>query len=128
MSRDERGFTGFCLLPPCILKLQPPPFPAETPEQIRKKIEDEYLSISLDDELDSVAKTGKSWDFDWYGEGLRRLEPSQPQVAVVPVYEPPFRRLNRKGLKIGIDSTQIPNETSSQTNLNDPWIPGYEQV
>ncbi|KAG6547499.1 hypothetical protein Mapa_010947 [Marchantia paleacea] len=112
-------------LPDLIL---PPPFPAETPELIRKKIEDEYLSVSLDDELDSVANSGKSWDFDWYGEGLRRLDPSQPQVAVVPVYEPPFRRLNRKGFKMGIDSTQPPNETSSQTNLNDPWIPGYEQV
>ncbi|KAL2653895.1 hypothetical protein R1flu_022023 [Riccia fluitans] len=113
-------------LPDLIL---PPAFPPETPDSIRRRIENEYLSPSLDDELDSASNCGKSWDFDWYGEGIRRLDPSQPQVAVVPVYEPPFRRANRKETKrnVLLDRTQL-RETTQEESPKDPWIPGYEQV
>ncbi|KAL3685939.1 hypothetical protein R1sor_003961 [Riccia sorocarpa] len=107
----------------------PPPFPRETPDSIRKRIENEYLSPSLDDELDSASNCGKSWDFDWYGDGVRRLDPSQPQVAVVPVYEPPFRRANRLVTKrnILLENTP-PSSESLQKSPKDPWIPGYEEV
>mgnify|MGYP000465155802 FL=1 len=77
---------------------------------IRKRIEDKYLLPALDHEEDSVDKCGKSWDFEWLGEGLSFLEPSFPRALVMPVWEPPFRRARK----------QHENDMD--------WVPGFEEV
>ncbi|XP_028758760.1 DExH-box ATP-dependent RNA helicase DExH11 isoform X1 [Neltuma alba] len=72
----------------------PPAFPEETPESIKKYIEETYLSPGLDPDEFSPEKVGRQWEFDWFDRAEVPLEPSLPRTVVVPVWEPPFRRQN----------------------------------
>lgn len=75
---------------------QPPAFPRETPESIKKYIEETYLQPGLDADEFSPEKVGRQWEFDWFDRAKVPLEPSLPRTVVVPIWEPPFRR-PRKG-------------------------------
>ncbi|CAM6105247.1 unnamed protein product [Calypogeia fissa] len=107
-------------LPDLIL---PSTLPRETPELIRQRIAREFLTPTLDDEVDSVSGCGKVWEFDWYGEGIQRLDPSLPRVVVVPVYEPPFRRTSVKRAGNG-----VANKLDADVDGDEQWIPGFEEV
>lgn len=91
--------------------------PKETPESIRKGIEDKYLVPALDHEEDRADKCGKLWDFDWLEEGFSFLEPSLPRSAIMPVWEPPFRRATH-------------HSSSNQSAVDNflEWTPGFEEV
>lgn len=71
---------------------QPPAFPKETPESIKKYIEETYLEPRLDTDEFAPEKVGKQWEFDWFDKAKVPLEPSVPRTVVVPIWEPPFRR------------------------------------
>jgi antiviral helicase SKI2 len=90
---------------------KPPALPKERPEMIRKQIEDKYLVPALNHEEDSVENCGMSWDFEWLGESLPLLGPSLPRASVMPVWEPPFRRVKK-------------HHQNAMDNLLD-WIPGF---
>lgn len=70
----------------------PPAFPKETPESIKKYIEETYLEPRLDTDEFAPEKVGKQWEFDWFDRAKVPLEPSVPRTVVVPIWEPPFRR------------------------------------
>ncbi|RDY00043.1 DExH-box ATP-dependent RNA helicase DExH11, partial [Mucuna pruriens] len=72
--------------------ISPPAFPSETPESIKKYIEETYLQPRLDPDEFSPEKVGRQWEFDWFDRAEVPLEPSLPRTMVVPVWEPPFRR------------------------------------
>jgi antiviral helicase SKI2 len=95
--------------------VQPPPFPPETPDSVLRDVENEYLTPSLDEDAGDVAKCGKMWDFDWFGEGEKQLQPMLSRFAVVPVWEPPYRRGKKPGEDIGGSSIA-------------EWIPDFEEV
>ena len=78
---------------------QPPAFPSETPESIKKYIEETYLQPRLDPDDFSPEKVGRQWEFDWFDRAKVPLEPSLPRTMVVPVWEPPFRRSNNGSVK-----------------------------
>lgn len=88
---------------------QPPAFPKETPESIKKYIEETYLQPRLDPDEFSPEKVGRQWDFDWFGRAEVPLEPSLPQTVVVPIWEPPFRR-------------------SKNGSVKGRWEPNFEEV
>ncbi|XP_071701571.1 DExH-box ATP-dependent RNA helicase DExH11-like [Rutidosis leptorrhynchoides] len=70
----------------------PPAFPRETPESIKKFVEDKYLLPGLDPDEFSAEKAGKQWEFDWFDQAKIQLEPTMPRSVVVPAWELPFRR------------------------------------
>ncbi|KAI4305143.1 hypothetical protein L6164_028529 [Bauhinia variegata] len=72
----------------------PPAFPEETPESIKKYIEETYLLPRLDPDEFSPEKVGRQWEFDWFDKAEVPLEPSLPRTVVVPTWELPFRRQN----------------------------------
>lgn len=96
--------------------------PQVTSEPICRRIGTECLTPALPDEVDIATGCGKHWDFDWYGEGFRRLDPFSPQVVVVPVYEPPFRRTKRPA------SDGVAEKLGAGVDGDEPWIPGFEEV
>lgn len=49
--------------------------------------------------------------FPIYGLGVTELQPSLPKLAVVPVWEPPYRRVRKDGC-----------------NSLEDWIPDFEEV
>ena len=73
---------------------QPPAFPKETPESIKKYIEKTYLEPRLDPDEFSPERAGKQWEFDWFEKAEVPLEPSLPRSVMIPTWELPFRRLN----------------------------------
>ncbi|KAL2332921.1 hypothetical protein Fmac_014134 [Flemingia macrophylla] len=77
----------------------PPAFPRETPESIKKYIEETYLHPRLDSDGFSPEKVGRQWEFDWFDRAEVPLEPSLPRTMVIPVWEPPFRRSNDGSVK-----------------------------
>lgn len=79
--------------------IPPPAFPSETPESIKKYIEETYLQPRLDPDDFSPEKVGRQWEFDWFDRAKVPLEPSLPRTMVVPVWEPPFRRSNNGSVK-----------------------------
>ncbi|XP_020223630.1 DExH-box ATP-dependent RNA helicase DExH11 [Cajanus cajan] len=79
--------------------IPPPAFPRETPESIKKYIEETYLQPRLDPDEFSPEKVGRQWEFDWFDRAEVPLEPSLPRTMVVPVWEPPFRRSNHGSVK-----------------------------
>ncbi|TKY47117.1 ATP-dependent RNA helicase SKI2 [Spatholobus suberectus] len=79
--------------------IPPPAFPRETPESIKKYIEETYLQPRLDPDEFSPEKVGRQWEFDWFDRAEVPLEPSLPRTMVVPVWEPPFRRSNNGSVK-----------------------------
>ncbi|KAJ7561237.1 hypothetical protein O6H91_03G020200 [Diphasiastrum complanatum] len=101
----------------------PPALPADTPDSLLRKIEDEYITPCLDDEVHDVANCGKTWDFEWFGSSVPYLEPSVPQTTLVPVWIPPHRRSKQKKEKFvgSIEATNI-------TDANTMWIPDFEEV
>ncbi|KAE9591144.1 hypothetical protein Lal_00039818 [Lupinus albus] len=74
--------------------IPPPAFPKETPESIKKYIEETYLEPGLDPDEFSPENVGRQWEFDWFGRAQVPLETSLPRTVVVPIWEPPFRRSN----------------------------------
>ncbi|KAI3774096.1 hypothetical protein L1987_48639 [Smallanthus sonchifolius] len=70
----------------------PPAFAKETPESIKKFVEDKYLLPRLDDDEFCVEKGGRQWEFDWFDQAKVDLEPTMPRSVVVPAWELPFRR------------------------------------
>ncbi|KAJ0987857.1 hypothetical protein J5N97_006213 [Dioscorea zingiberensis] len=70
----------------------PPAFPPETPESVKKYLEERYLLPELDQDEFSAEKSGRLWDFDWFDKAMVHLEPSVPRYIVAPVWELPFRR------------------------------------
>ncbi|CAM8958449.1 unnamed protein product [Rhodiola kirilowii] len=72
--------------------VSPPAFMDETPESIKKHIEERYLTPKLDPKEFSPEKDGRQWDFDWFDRAKLLLEPSQPRTVIAPVWEMPFRR------------------------------------
>ncbi|KAK9078766.1 hypothetical protein SSX86_002824 [Deinandra increscens subsp. villosa] len=70
----------------------PPAFAKETPESIKKFVEDKYLLPRLDDDEFSPEKSGRQWEFDWFDQAKVDLEPTMPRSIVVPAWELPFRR------------------------------------
>lgn len=122
-----RRETPFSSLPDLIL---PPALPKETPESIRKSIELEYLIPGLDHEEDSADRCGKLWDFEWLGEELSLLDPTVPRTAVIPVWEPPFRRTiknEQKCMAVGSNAAEL---DGGIVNGSDPmdWVPEFEEV
>ncbi|KAK7305341.1 hypothetical protein VNO77_43246 [Canavalia gladiata] len=89
--------------------IPPPAFPRETPESIKKYIEETYLLPRLDPDEFLPEKVGRQWEFDWFDRAEVPLEPSLPRTMVVPVWEPPFRR-SKSGSMRGI------------------WEPKFEEV
>ncbi|QCD78043.1 antiviral helicase SKI2 [Vigna unguiculata] len=79
--------------------IPPPAFPSETPESIKKYIEETYLQPRLDPDEFSPEKVGRQWEFDWFDRAEVPLEPSLPRTMVIPVWEPPFRRSNNGSVK-----------------------------
>ncbi|BAT88395.1 hypothetical protein VIGAN_05187500 [Vigna angularis var. angularis] len=79
--------------------IPPPAFPSETPESIKKYIEETYLQPRLDPDEFSAEKVGRQWEFDWFDRAEVPLEPSLPRTMVIPVWEPPFRRSNNGSVK-----------------------------
>ncbi|XP_027335090.1 DExH-box ATP-dependent RNA helicase DExH11 isoform X2 [Abrus precatorius] len=79
--------------------IPPPAFPRETPESVKKYIEETYLQPRLDPDEFSPEKVGRQWEFDWFDRAEVPLEPSLPRTMVVPVWEPPFRRSNGGSVK-----------------------------
>ncbi|KAK7301822.1 hypothetical protein RJT34_12698 [Clitoria ternatea] len=79
--------------------IPPPAFPRETPESIKKYIEETYLQPRLDPDEFSPEKVGRQWEFDWFDRAEVPLEPSLPRTIIVPVWEPPFRRSNSGSVK-----------------------------
>ncbi|KAF6153463.1 hypothetical protein GIB67_027330 [Kingdonia uniflora] len=75
----------------------PAAFPPETPESIKRYLEENYLCPELDiDEL-SPEKCGRQWEFDWFDKVKIHLEPSIPRSVMVPSWELPYRR-SKKGI------------------------------
>ncbi|XP_078446524.1 RNA helicase, ATP-dependent, SK12/DOB1 protein [Wolffia australiana] len=70
----------------------PPAFEPETPERLKRELEEKYLSPELDIDEFSVEKSGRLWDFEWFERAKLHVEPSAPRVAIVPSWELPFRR------------------------------------
>lgn len=70
----------------------PPAFVRETPESIKKFVEDKYLLPRLDPDEFSAEKAGRQWEFDWFDQAKIQLEPTMPRSFVVPAWELPFRR------------------------------------
>ncbi|KAD6795715.1 hypothetical protein R6Q59_031765 [Mikania micrantha] len=70
----------------------PPAFVKETPESIKKFVEDKYLLPRLDDDEFCAEKSGRQWEFDWFDQAKVDLEPTMPRSIVVPAWELPFRR------------------------------------
>ncbi|XP_068638074.1 DExH-box ATP-dependent RNA helicase DExH11 [Aristolochia californica] len=87
----------------------PPAFEPETPETVKRRLEDEYLVPQLDKDEFSAEKSGRQWDFDWFDMAKVHLEPSVPRCVVVPSWELPFRRR---------DTENVPGK----------WIPSSVQV
>ncbi|CAH1423609.1 unnamed protein product [Lactuca virosa] len=81
--------TSIDSLPEFIL---PPAFARETPESIKKFVEDKYLLPRLDPDEFSAEKAGRQWEFDWFDQAKIHLEPTMPRSVVVPAWELPFRR------------------------------------
>ncbi|XP_014518438.1 DExH-box ATP-dependent RNA helicase DExH11 isoform X1 [Vigna radiata var. radiata] len=79
--------------------IPPPAFPSETPESIKKYIEETYLQPRLDPDEFSAEKAGRQWEFDWFDRAEVPLEPSLPRTMIIPVWEPPFRRSNNGSVK-----------------------------
>ncbi|XP_061374001.1 DExH-box ATP-dependent RNA helicase DExH11 isoform X2 [Gastrolobium bilobum] len=79
--------------------IPPPAFPRETPETIKKYIEETYLQPRLDPDEFSPEKVGRQWEFDWFDRAEVPLEPSLPRTVVIPTWEPPFRRSNNGSAK-----------------------------
>ncbi|KAF8396881.1 hypothetical protein HHK36_018516 [Tetracentron sinense] len=74
----------------------PPAFAPETPDSVKKYLEEKYLIPELDPVDFSPEKSGRQWDFDWFDKAKVHLEPSLPRSVVVPSWELPFRR-SKKG-------------------------------
>lgn len=70
----------------------PPAFPPETPESLKKYLEERYLLPRLDPDEFSAENSGRRWDFDWFDRAKVPLEPSAPRSVVAPVWDLPFRR------------------------------------
>ncbi|XP_043721889.1 DExH-box ATP-dependent RNA helicase DExH11 isoform X1 [Telopea speciosissima] len=77
----------------------PPAFAPETPESVKKYLEEKYLLPELDPDEFSPEKVGKQWDFDWFDKAKVHLEPSLSRSVVVPTWELPFRRF-KKGASV----------------------------
>lgn len=73
----------------------PSAFEPETPEVVKKSLEETYLVPELDPDEFSPEKDGRQWDFDWFDRAKIHLEPSLPRSVVVPSWQLPFRQ--RKG-------------------------------
>lgn len=81
--KDEYCFFGL---------YQPSAFMEETPESIKKHIEERYLTPKLDPKEFSAENDGRQWEFDWFDRAKIPLEPLLPTSVIVPVWEMPFRR------------------------------------
>lgn len=68
----------------------------ETPESVKKRLEETYLEPKLDPDEFSVENSGRQWDFDWFDRAKVPLEPSAPRSVVVPAWELPFRRSKKE--------------------------------
>lgn len=75
--------------------MQPSAFEPETPEVVKKSLEETYLVPELDLDEFSPEKDGRQWHFDWFDRAKIHLEPSLPRSVVVPSWDLPFRQ--RKG-------------------------------
>ncbi|KAK1311815.1 hypothetical protein QJS10_CPA07g00050 [Acorus calamus] len=105
----------------------PPAFKEETPETVKKSLEEKYLVPELDSDEFSVEKSGRQWDFDWFDMAKVHLEPSVPRSVVVPQWELPFRRLKATGdvwepKSVQIDVTELMEGSQESGSL--PRMPG----
>ncbi|KAI3765479.1 hypothetical protein L2E82_15514 [Cichorium intybus] len=85
----------------------PPAFARETPESIKKFVEDKYLLPRLDPDEFSAEKAGRQWEFDWFDQAKIHLEPTMPRTVVVPEWELPFRRPHHPSEKWEPASVQV---------------------
>ncbi|KAG9453871.1 hypothetical protein H6P81_006775 [Aristolochia fimbriata] len=90
----------------------PPAFAPETPETVKKHLEEEYLVPELDKDEFSAEKSGRQWDFDWFEMAKVNLEPSVPRCVVVPSWELPFRRNKKENLPEKWNPTSVQIEVT----------------
>uniref|UniRef100_A0A1D1YRD5 Helicase SKI2W n=1 Tax=Anthurium amnicola TaxID=1678845 RepID=A0A1D1YRD5_9ARAE len=91
----------------------PPAFEPETPESVKRQLEEKYLLPRLDPDEFSVQKSGRQWDFDWFDRANIHLEPSAPRTVMVPSWELPFRRHEN------VSATRIWDPCSVQVEVAD---------
>ncbi|KAK1298896.1 hypothetical protein QJS10_CPB14g01721 [Acorus calamus] len=105
----------------------PPAFKEETPETVKKSLEEKYLVPELDSDEFSAEKSGRQWDFDWFDMAKVHLEPSVPRSVVIPQWELPFRRLKATGdvwepKSVQIDVNELMEGSQEPGSL--PRMPG----
>nr|XP_043623499.1 DExH-box ATP-dependent RNA helicase DExH11 [Erigeron canadensis] len=98
-----------------------PAFVKETPESIKKYVEDKYLSPKLDPDEFSAEK-GRQWDFDWFDKAKIHLDPTMPRSVVVPEWDLPFRRPspvhhNWEPASIQVDVSELMVETDNSIGM-----------